>query len=158
MSTRAIYTFKANPAADWEQDWNVYKHHDGYPSGAAQHLLAALPFAWKLPRYESNEFAAAFIAGNKPHWNETQSAIEPEYLPGGSYHSIGAGGGVRLMPQGAPLDVANKNCSDIEYRYEIEFKKNDLYVTAFKIGGIGKLTEKKLFTCKLSEMPAKAKD
>lgn len=30
MSTRALYTFKANPAEDYQQDWNVYKHHDGY--------------------------------------------------------------------------------------------------------------------------------
>lgn len=60
MSTRAIYTFTGFGEAH-----HVYKHHDGYPSGAAQWLEAALELAWKLPRYEPCEFAAAFVAANK---------------------------------------------------------------------------------------------
>ena len=60
MSTRAIYTFKGFGEAH-----HVYKHHDGYPSGAAQWLEAALELAWELPRYEPDEFAAAFVAANK---------------------------------------------------------------------------------------------
>lgn len=32
---------------------------------AAKYIERALPFAWALPRYEPDEFAAAFIAGNK---------------------------------------------------------------------------------------------
>jgi hypothetical protein len=60
MSTRAIYTFKG-----FGESHHVYKHYDGYPSGAARWLGNALELAWELPRYEPNEFAAAFVAANK---------------------------------------------------------------------------------------------
>lgn len=60
MSTRAIYTFKG-----FGESHHVFKHYDGYPSGAAQWLEAALELAWELPRYEPDEFAAAFVAANK---------------------------------------------------------------------------------------------
>ena len=60
MATRAIYTFKG-----FGESHHVYKHFDGYPSGAAQWIEAALELAWELPRYEPDEFAAAFVAANK---------------------------------------------------------------------------------------------
>ena len=60
MSTRAIYTFKG-----FGETYHVFKHHDGYPSGAAGFLEATLTKAWDLPRYEPDEFACAFIAANK---------------------------------------------------------------------------------------------
>jgi hypothetical protein len=50
---------------DWPGVVTVYKHRDGYPSGAAQAIEAALPHAWPLPRFEPDEFAAAFVRGNK---------------------------------------------------------------------------------------------
>lgn len=94
MSTRAVYTFK-----DQDQTIHVYKHHDGYPTGAAQWIAAALPHAWPLPRFEANEFSAAFVAGNKG----------------------GNGGGVRLIQSGDVREVAP---GDIEYRYEISQGKD----------------------------------
>ena len=60
MSTRAIYTFKG-----FGETHHVYKHHDGYPTGAARAFELALENAWTLPRYEPDEFAAAFVAANK---------------------------------------------------------------------------------------------
>lgn len=60
MSTRAIYTFKG-----FGETHHVFKHHDGYLSGAADALNNALAYAWDMPRYEPDEFAAAFVAGNK---------------------------------------------------------------------------------------------
>ena len=60
MSTRAIYTFKGFGEAH-----HVYKHHDGYPTGAARAFELAIQNAWRLPRYEPDEFAAAFVAANK---------------------------------------------------------------------------------------------
>lgn len=60
MSTRAVYTF-----IDENESWPVYKHHDGYPSGAAEFIAAAMTKAWALPRFEPDEFATAFIAANK---------------------------------------------------------------------------------------------
>lgn len=124
MSTRALYTFVGETKAD---TWNVYKHHDGYPTGASDTIQTTLDyFAWQLPRYEADEFAAAFCAAGKAHnliayanaTTKKARASAKEHMPGGIYSSYN-GGGVRMMPQGNPLKVALKNCSDIEYRYEI---------------------------------------
>ena len=60
MGTRAVFTFK-----DEDRSFSVYTQYDGYPEGAAEFLTKALPFAWPLPRFEPDEFAAAFVAANK---------------------------------------------------------------------------------------------
>jgi hypothetical protein len=165
MSTRALYTFKAGTSYD--HDWNIYKHHDGYPTGAADTLAVAQAwFAWKEPRYESDEFACAFITAGKAwmifNGAELQLERAKEYVPGGT-HNLYTGGGVRLMPQGTPSLVASENCADIEYRYEVFQKfidkaqhKSVLFVTAFAIKG-ERYEGKKLFTCRLKDFPAKAK-
>lgn len=118
MSTRALYSFKGD-----EGDFNVYKHHDGYPSGAAQTIKTAINwFAWGLPRYESDEFAAAFCAAGKfgSFIESADDLIEwaKDHGPAGQYRT-NQGGGVRLMPSGDPTLVACSNCGDIAYRYEI---------------------------------------
>jgi hypothetical protein len=120
MSTRALYTF-----TDERCSYNVYKHCDGYPSGAAQALKTALTwFAWQLPRFEADEFAAAFCTAGKLDWDYNIDGKEialwakergPE-AQSRPWH----GGNVRLMPQGKPTTVACRNCSDIEYRYELK--------------------------------------
>lgn len=88
MSTRACYVFKDGYGAHI-----VYKHHDGYPSGAVGFIAAARKAAWSLPRFEANEFAAAFVAANK---------TDP--------------GGVRLVGNG---DWRVLSPGDIEYVYII---------------------------------------
>ena len=62
MSTRAVYGFKDSRGTHW-----VYVHHDGYPTGAASKFDAVLKskLAWPLPRWEADEFGAAFVAANK---------------------------------------------------------------------------------------------
>jgi hypothetical protein len=60
MGTRAVFTFKDEYAS-----FAVYKHWDGYPEGAAEFLTNAIPLSWGLDRFEADEFAAAFVAGNK---------------------------------------------------------------------------------------------
>lgn len=62
MSTGASFEFK-----DKYDSYLVYKHCDGYPSGAADSIKGALLYAWELPRFEASDFAAAFIAANKTH-------------------------------------------------------------------------------------------
>jgi hypothetical protein len=60
MSTRAILTFK-----DFEDaPLHVYQHCDGYPTGIAENLKAVLSGgkAWPFPRFEADEFAAAYVA------------------------------------------------------------------------------------------------
>lgn len=107
MSTRALYSF-----LDHSGTVNIYKHHDGYPSGAYSAIASALPFTWKLPRFEADEFAAAFCRGTKL---ETKR------------------GSVRVMPTGEPDKIAKRNCSDIEYRYEISTRNGALHVVARKV-------------------------
>jgi hypothetical protein len=160
MSTRALYTIidadtKAEPArltrygeapavkASKGQAWNVYIHGDGYPTGAARYVTNALEYAWELPRFEADEFAAALCAAAK------------EDIPGyrKKYPNGGTGGNARFMPQGKPLAVAAKHCCDIEYRYEIRANG----VKAYSVDNTGKGTERCLFHCKIEEFAATAK-
>ena len=133
MSTRAIYTFIG---ADNERH-SVYKHHDGYPSGAYDAIAAALPFAWPLPRFEPDEFAAAFVCANKS-WRllNAWQALEQDDTTKAldecrdSKSGFSSGGGVRLMPDasGDPKTIAP---GDIAYRYEISVdKKGALQIRA----------------------------
>jgi hypothetical protein len=84
MSTRAVYTFKG-----FGETYHIYKHHDGYPTGAAEFLRKAVEAAWPAPRYEPDEFAAAFVAANKT-----------------------SPGGVRLM-------TSRMQAKDVEYGYTV---------------------------------------
>jgi hypothetical protein len=60
MATRSVFTFRDNLGS-----YSVYKHWDGYPEGAAEFLTKSIGYAWKLPRYEASDFAAAFVSANK---------------------------------------------------------------------------------------------
>ena len=122
MSTRAIYSF-----TDQIATYHVYKHHDGYPEGAAEAIGNAIPNAWQLPRFEADEFAAAFVASNKAR--ETLAARHPD----SDDESIGmmCRGRVRLMLTGDWREVAPQ---DIQYRYEITCGDDRLHVKAFRVG------------------------
>ena len=60
MSTKAII-YVTND----EKTYAIYKHWDGYPQGVQEMVERALTLAWPLPRFEPDEFAAAFVAANK---------------------------------------------------------------------------------------------
>jgi hypothetical protein len=120
MSTRACYTFK-----DERSEIHVFKHHDGYPAGAAVFINRALKSSWELPRYEADEFAAAFVGANKD-----------------------GPGGIRLMPSGKIEEVASM---DTEWHYLVEpiNGREDLRVTVFRGAG-----GKKVWAGPLSKMAA----
>lgn len=99
MSTRAVYTF-----IDTSGRYHVYKHHDGYPTGAADFIARAKSNAWSLPRFEADEFGAAFIVANK-----------------------GDSGGVHLTK-------SYKAHGDLDFRYEITCLNGALHVKAFDVG------------------------
>ncbi len=101
MSTRCVVTFKQKD----ESTYHVYKHHDGYPETMLPLIAATLGKAWPLPRYENDDFAAAFVATAKQ-----------------------GGGGVRLTTD-------YKTHGDIEFRYEVDQDKNHhLIVKAYQVG------------------------
>jgi len=59
MSTRATIGVH-----DDYGSYYIYRHHDGYPNsphGVIETLKKALPFAWPLPRFEADDFAAAIV-------------------------------------------------------------------------------------------------
>ena len=93
MSTRAVFTFTSG-----DETYHVYKHHDGYPSGAFEALEMAKGNAWQLNRFEPDEFAAAFVAANKS-----------------------GPGGVRLLKSGTWKKVSPV---DIEYHYTVKAMPN----------------------------------
>lgn len=133
MSTRAIYTVIGEKS---EKPVNIYIHSDGYPTGAADHIRNAFEYAWPLPRFEADEFAAALVAGNKK-----------------------SGGGVRIFPTSPTTPAAlAKFARDIEYRYEIYFNMPDLHVWCFATNYWDAPTEKLLFRGTLEAFDKWAKD
>jgi|SRR5665213_6370 len=112
MSTRAMYSF--TDANDPPETHHVYKHHDGYPTGAAKALAKAAALAWPAPRFEADEYAASFIAANKD-----------------------SPGGLRTMLSGAFTDVAP---GDIEFYYTVTAPAGALkhpQVEAFTVDDVG---------------------
>src|SRR5262245_57836446 len=73
MGTRAVYTF-----IDQDDSFSVYMHWDGYPYGACRLIAKAFPLAWPLPRFEADEFAAAFVAANKQQPGNIRLTSGPE--------------------------------------------------------------------------------
>ena len=166
MSTRALYTIidadtKAAPAvksnygtfraikASKGDAWNVYIHMDGNPTGAADYVTAALGYAWNLPRFEADEFAAALCAAAK------------EYIPASKAKYAGSGGGnARFMPQGKALVVAARHCADIQYRYDIRGTGVKAYSVDIDWPAKGKkakpIKEHLLFKCSIAEFKATA--
>lgn len=99
MSTRALFSFK-----DSDSLITVYKHYDGYPEkrGAYGFIARAVSFAWELPRFEADDFAAAFVAANKKQ----------------------GGGDIRLLN----ADTTNGDVLGIEYEYTITAENDCLRV------------------------------
>ena len=102
MGTRAVYTF-----IDEEDCISVYKQWDGCPRWACRFIASALPLAWPLPRFEADEFAAAFVAANKKE-----------------------AGDIRLT-------AGPKTHGDLSYSYEILCRDGRLHVRIFKVGYSG---------------------
>ncbi len=102
MGTRAVYTF-----IDEDTRHSVFKHWDGYPRGACRFIENALALAWPLPRFEADEFAAAFVAANKQ-----------------------GTGNIRLT-EGPDAH------GDLEYAYDISRKGDQLHIRIHSVGYVG---------------------
>lgn len=102
MSTRSVITFR-----DKYDSHSIYKHSDGYPVGMAESLKATLEsgMAWPLPRFEADEFAAAFVAANKK------------------------------IPGGFRLTKSADEHGDLEYVYEVYLTNGELWITVESLSG-----------------------
>lgn len=135
MSTRGVYTFK-----DERNTIHVYKHSDNYPTEAVKAIKAALPFCWFVSdpgRFEADEFAAAFVTGNKRyHFRQLHEQLTEEALKNDSWEHVTmnlevsippkyyiTGGQVYLMKSGPVKKVSQ---ADIEFRYEITQDKKTM--------------------------------
>ena len=98
MSTRAVITFKDTFT---QERHSVYQHCGGYPSGVLVGLQQAETLAWPLPRFEANDFAAAYVAANKT-----------------------GGGGIRLCK--SPASVG-----DAAFRYSVTFRAGSLQIIIY---------------------------
>lgn len=121
MSTRALYTFIESKS----ETYHVFKHTDGYPSGGIDSIHEAFPYAWLLPRFEANEFAAAFVAANKK-----------------------GNGGVRLLKSGPWKKVTP---IDIDYRYEVFMKGELLHVKIYSVNDTPTWTQSLMYSGPLNE-------
>lgn len=99
MGTRAVYTFR-----DENNEFHVYKHWDNSPRGAAKFIEKSLKYAWELPRFEADDFSAAFIRANKPK----------------------EGGDIRITHHFT-------DHGDLDFRYEIYFTDKMLCVDAYRV-------------------------
>ena len=133
MSTRAVYTFSDEDTAPI----HVYKHHDGYPyasynsgrgeAGGLLWIKKAKELAWELPRFEADEFAAAFVAANKT-----------------------GEGGCRLITAEHPWEYAG----DPEYWYKIKpaVPALDVWVEVYEVDWSRKLHHNLIMEGSLSEL------
>lgn len=173
MSTRTCYRFIDRPS-DGAEVVTVYKHSDGYPEGAVCWITKALDFAWPLPRFEADEFAAAFIAANKKSAKqrhaeylakaerETDPQIKAhlqrsaeDWKPGGRYALACTGGDLRVVNQ-PDMDAFKSYATDIEYLYDITVHNDALHVTVCSARERdGKWLIKRLFAGSLADMQAK---
>lgn len=70
----------------------IYRHQDGYPEGVLPDLFKALEYAWDLPRFEADDFAAAivrawkerggdiYIDGSPKAWEMIHGDVEYVYI------------------------------------------------------------------------------
>lgn len=110
METRAVFTFTNGPHDECDQ-YHVYKHWDGSPTGAAQFLTAAKALAWPLPRFEADEFAAAFVAANKKQAGDIRFTAGPEYHMDLEYRYV-----IESLPDADPHATATGMGADTDLR------------------------------------------
>ncbi len=84
MATRATIT-----VADKSDSFSIYQHYDGYPEGEhglVRRLANAPRMAWKLPRFEAMDFAAAVISVLKEAGGTTYLTKDANMHSDRAYH------------------------------------------------------------------------
>jgi len=155
MSTRAIYIFK-----DKDEQYTVYKHHDGYPSGAEIVLSVARHLAWSGDRFEPDEAAASFAAAAKLS-SSLQLTDDNKLAFTGQEYPFG--GGVRLLNVSKKRGIFDGAPPDIAFAYVVEQHvpgQGGWFVTAYTTSfwdGVSKANAKEIWQGPLNEMADWAK-
>lgn len=103
MGTRCVVTFKDERGE--QRFFSVYKHWDGNPFNIFELLHKAKDYAWKLPRFEADEFACAFIVAAKQGSGDVY------------------------------LTTCADDHGDLSYSYYVSAKDGKLFVTAYDYTG-----------------------
>ena len=97
----------------------ISSHSDGCPESVLPDIQKALPYAWKLPRFEADEFAAAIVAA----WKQDLKAMKEKYGFKGT-----AGGGIYI--DGTPKGFEMIH-GDTEWVYVIAQTENGPVVRVY---------------------------
>ena len=84
MSTRSTISVFDN-----RDQFAIYRHHDGYPSGehgVIHDLKKATDLAWDPPRFEAADFAAAVVAAMKHHGGSVYLTRDAEFHGDRDFH------------------------------------------------------------------------
>lgn len=87
MSTQCTVTVRAKKGV--KSGFTIFRHWDGYPDsehGVIASLGHVLPFAWPLPRFEPDEFAAAIVATWKTQPGGVRLAHSRDDVGSTDYH------------------------------------------------------------------------
>jgi hypothetical protein len=117
--------------------------------GPRRRSKTAIAHAFPLPRFEADEFAAAFVRANKrnaddyalgyetsaatatdPEQKKACLAVAERYRSEKAYRDSVQGGGVRLVPFEG-LDAYQRFASDLAFLYDIRCVDGKLKVTAY---------------------------
>ncbi len=88
MGTHAVFVVKGHEHAAEDDNHFVFRHWDGYPSVIMPDLLKVLPFAWPLPRFEPDDFAAAIIRAWKEEGGGNIRTAKDEYVVSNFFYVI----------------------------------------------------------------------
>jgi len=113
MSTNALIY-----VTDDENTFAIYKHWDGYPSAVQPMIERALTLAWPLPRFEADEFAAAFVAANKTDSGDVR-LVNPDKHDSTWFSYVYV---IRHMEGSDKLNVTVGHCTGMDELDRIDFE------------------------------------
>lgn len=114
MSTRATITVHSPKGDAFQESFTIYRHCDGYPEsehGVIAALQASQKYAWALPRFEANEFAAAVVCQMK----QSAAAGDDKFGQGGNIY----------------LTSGRDSHDDTDYHYDVTLNKKHVRVSVF---------------------------
>ena len=140
MGTRGLYRFieEHHDSELPDKTITIYSQYDNYPEGALEFIKNTLSNAWELPRFEADEFSAAFVSANKDKEGGYRIIEACEGIPALTTYNVGEEYiyDIKL--------VTKKSSSE----GDTTFYSNDITVTCYDVYS----DNKPLFTLKLEDL------